>query len=122
MNAAMTSFANINLEYLETMTDGDSEMMKTMLEMLLVEIPEEFEKMDVALAAKDWNEMFQLSHKMKTTLSFIGNSTMIEINKVLEDNTRHRTDLAAVPTLLKSLTELSIHAVADLQRAADQIN
>jgi hypothetical protein len=41
---------------------------------------------------------------------------------VLEDNTRHRTDLAAVPTLLKSLTELSIHAVADLQRAADQIN
>jgi HPt (histidine-containing phosphotransfer) domain-containing protein len=121
MNTAMSSYANINLEYLETMTDGDADMMKTMLEMLLVEIPEEFEKMKVALKAKNWEELFQLSHKMKTTLSFIGNSTMIEINKVLEDNTRHRTDLASVPTLVKTLLELSLHAVADLQRAASQI-
>jgi HPt (histidine-containing phosphotransfer) domain-containing protein len=121
MNTAMSSYANINLEYLETMTDGDADMMKTMLEMLLVEIPEEFEKMKVALKAKNWEELFQLSHKMKTTLSFIGNSTMIEINKVLEDNTRHRTDLASVPTLVKTLLELSSHAIADLERAASQI-
>jgi HPt (histidine-containing phosphotransfer) domain-containing protein len=119
MNAAMQNFANINLEYLETMTDSDSEMMKTMLEMLLVEIPEELQKMKAALDASDWYELFQLSHKMKTTLSFIGNSTMIEINKVLEDNTRHKTDLPAVPTLVRTLTELAQPALIDLQTALE---
>lgn len=109
------TFNYIQLDYLETMTDGDSDMMQTMLEMLIAEIPEEIVKMNDALATQDWEELFQISHKMKTTLSFVGNETMIEINKKLEHNCRNTTDLHEVPGFVKQLTDLSVKVVQELQ-------
>ncbi len=109
------TFSYIQLDYLETMTDGDADMMQTMLDMLIAEIPEEIEKMNDSLAIKDWQELFQISHKMKTTLSFIGNEQMIKTNKTLEHNARHETDLDAIPAFVKELTELSVMVVEELQ-------
>ncbi len=105
----------IQLDYLETMTDGDSDMMQTMLDMLIAEIPEEIGKMNDALTIQDWEELFQVSHKMKTTLSFVGNETMIATNKKLEHNCRNRTDLDEVPAFVKQLTDLSVKVVQELQ-------
>ena len=65
---SVATFRHINLEYLETMTDGDADMMQTMLEMLIAEIPEEMDNMKQCAEKEDWNEIFQISHKMKTTL------------------------------------------------------
>lgn len=109
------TFNYIQLDYLETMTDGDSDMMQTMLDMLIAEIPEEIEKMNAALTIQDWQELFQISHKMKTTLSFIGNEQMIHTNKTLEHNARHETDLGTIPGFVKELTELSVMVVEELQ-------
>jgi HPt (histidine-containing phosphotransfer) domain-containing protein len=110
------NYQYIQLEYLETMTDGDADMMQTMLDMLIMEIPEEIEKMNVALAAQDWEELFQLSHKMKTTLSFIGNEEMIEANKTVEHNARHRENLDAVPALVAIVDDLGAKVVNELRQ------
>lgn len=105
----------VQLEYLESMTDGDAEMMQTMLDMLIAEIPEEIGKMRESLVQKNWEEMFQISHKMKTTLSFVGNETMININKTLEHCSRHEVSIDEIPALVQQLDELSIKVVEELQ-------
>lgn len=110
------NYQYIQLDYLETMTDGDPDMMQTMLDMLIMEIPEEIEKMNVALAAQDWEELFQLSHKMKTTLSFIGNEEIIEANKTVEHNARHRENLDTVPSLVATIDNLGAKVVNELRQ------
>jgi HPt (histidine-containing phosphotransfer) domain-containing protein len=112
----VTTYQYIQLDYLETMTDNDPDMMQTMLEMLITEIPEEMDKMKVALADENWEELFQLSHKMKTTLSFIGNEKMTEMNKKLEHNARHNENLHEVPDLVNQLYDLSEFVVAELKQ------
>jgi HPt (histidine-containing phosphotransfer) domain-containing protein len=111
----LDNLTHINLDYLETMTGGDPEMMDTMLSMLLDEIPTELEKMHDALAIKDWEELFQLSHKFKTTLGFVGNEEMTNINKTLEHCSRNRIDLAEAPSLVNQLSALSKPVMAELR-------
>lgn len=112
---SVTTYNYIQLDYLETMTDGDADMLQTMLEMLITEIPEEVEKMQNSLAVNDWHELFQISHKMKTTFSFVGNEKVIEANKNLEHFTRHETNLEEVPELVAQIAELSEKIVEELK-------
>lgn len=112
------SFRHINLDYLDTMTGGDAETMQQMLVMLIEEIPTEFNKMQKALAVKDWEEIFQISHKLKMTLAFIGHKEMISINKALEHCTRNKDGLDGVPPMVEQLVALSKPSVAELKKAA----
>jgi HPt (histidine-containing phosphotransfer) domain-containing protein len=104
MTVTMT-YNHINLEYLDTMTGGDDEMRNEMLSMLIIEIPDEMGKMQDATAASDWEEVFQISHKFKTTLSFIGNEEMITTNKTVEYCSRHRVDVTEIPAMVAQLAE-----------------
>lgn len=78
----------INLDYLKLMADGDSDMEHTMLEMLLDELPSEFEKMKSLHGAQNWKELSQVSHKMKSTLAFIGNEEITAANLTVEQLTK----------------------------------
>jgi HPt (histidine-containing phosphotransfer) domain-containing protein len=114
---SVATFRHINLEYLETMTDGDADMMQTMLEMLIAEIPDEFGKMSQSAQAEDWNEVFQISHKMKTTLSYIGNTEMIDLNKTIEHNARHRENIAELPAMVDKICAMALPVVEELEKA-----
>ena len=110
-------FQTINLEYLETMTGGDAEMMNQMIHMLIDEIPVEVVKMQACVAPKDWEEIFQISHKLKTTLAFIGNEEINSLNKTIEHCSRNRVDIEEIPPMIEQLSELSKPIVAELKTA-----
>ena len=105
----------INLDYLDTMTGGDAETMQQMLDMLIEEIPTELSKMQDAVAVSDWNEVFQISHKLKMTLAFIGHEEMVSINKTIEHCARHTVDIHEIPKMAKQLSDLSKPAVEELK-------
>jgi HPt (histidine-containing phosphotransfer) domain-containing protein len=98
-----TNMEYLNLDYLNMMTGNDAEMMQTMLGMLAEEIPTEFEKMDSAIKNREWNDLFNISHKMKTTLAFIGNEEMIELNKDIELAARHENGLERIAPMFKKM-------------------
>ena len=102
-----TLFQHINFEYLETMTDKDADMMNQMIEMLIDEIPTEIIKMQESVALKDWEEVFQISHKLKTTLAFIGNNDITSLNKTIEHCSRYQVEIKEIPPMVKQLSELS---------------
>ena len=111
------SFQYINLEYLETMTGGDAEMMNQMIQMLVDEIPSEIVKMQACVATKDWEDIFQLSHKLKTTLAFIGNEEINSLNKTIEHCSRNRIDINEIPQMIEQLSELSEPILKELKIA-----
>ncbi len=93
----------INLDYLELMSDGDPDMKKTMLEMLMEELPAEFSKMRNLTDSNNWEELGSVSHKMKSTLAFVGNNEMTTSNKELELLAKNASEVNRISELLKIL-------------------
>jgi len=85
------------------MSDGDNGMKKILLEMLLDELPTEFEKMIVCSDSKSWNDLSEVSHKMKSTLAYVGNDEMTVSNKTIEILSKTDQDLDQIPSLLANL-------------------
>ncbi|MEL6923177.1 MAG: Hpt domain-containing protein [Bacteroidota bacterium] len=94
---------HINLNYLEMMADGDDSMKVVMLEMLLEELPVEVAKMRELTDAGNWSELTSVSHKMKSTLAYVGNDAMTEANKEIELITKDGGDYSKVPGLMDTV-------------------
>jgi HPt (histidine-containing phosphotransfer) domain-containing protein len=112
---ATKMYQNISLDYLDLMTEGDNEMRNTMLAMLLDELPAEIAKMRPLFEAKDWHELREVSHKMKSTLAFIGNDTMTEANKKLELIAKNPEGNEAIKGLILILEEHVPIVMEDLE-------
>ncbi len=96
-------YNHINLDYLELMADGDNSMKKIMLDMLLEELPVELDKMKNLQASKDWEELANVSHKMKSTLAYVGNDTMTIANKTVEMFCKKMDNLEEIEALVETL-------------------
>lgn len=110
-----TNFQFINLDYLDLMSDGDEDMKQTMIEMLLEEIPEEMEKMRNCHEEQDWKELREVSHKMKSTLSFVGNAEMTAANQQVEDIAKVGEGTEALPALLATIFDIYPKALEELK-------
>jgi len=110
-----TNFQFINLDYLDLMSDGDEDMKQTMIEMLLEEIPEEMDKMRTYNEEGNWKELREVSHKMKSTLSFIGNAEMTTANQQVEDIAKVGQGTEAIPALLAILFDIYPKALDELK-------
>jgi len=109
------NYKYINLDYLDLMSDGDMEMKKVMIDMLLEEVPTEIEKLQQSQQAGDWNQLKEVSHKLKSTLAFIGNPTMTSSNERVEEIAKTVSDIEELPSLITTLMDTYPHALEELQ-------
>ena len=111
----------INLEYLELMADGDDAMKKIMLEMLLDELPTEVQKMKTLIAEKNWQDLMSVSHKMKSTLSYVGNDAMTKANKEIELITKDNGDYDKLASLMAIVATQFYNVMPELQAECDNL-
>lgn len=116
-----SAYQYINLDYLNLMTDGDDDMKKVMIDMLFEELPEEIEKMDALQQSGNYEELKAVSHKMKSTLSFIGNDEMTEANKKIETITKDGGDVSQLSSLMQIIKENQPKVVIELRHEYDKI-
>lgn len=114
-------FQYIDLSYLDLMSDGDSDMKATMLEMLLEEIPTEIKKMDVLCKTGDLRELREVSHKMKSTLAFVGNKEMTLANQTIEEISKSGVGTNQLDALVKTLLDVYPKALEELESIAATI-
>lgn len=105
----------IDLAYLDLMSDGDLDMKRMMLELLFEEPKEEIQKMKRLCTASDWEELSKVSHKMKSTLAFVGNETLTQTNKQVEQAAKTQTDLDQLPGWLDTIEDLFGKALIELK-------
>ncbi len=108
-------YKHIDLAYLELMADGDEDMKKTMLEMLLEELPAEVDKMSNLLQAQDWKTLKAVSHKLKSTLAFVGNEILTAANKRVERIVTEESDMGKLPDSLETIHLQTKLAMTELQ-------
>jgi len=114
-------FEFINLDYLNMMADGDDEMKKVMLGMLFEEVPLELVKMTEQCAAGNWADLSATCHKMKSTLSFVGNDAMTEANKTLEILSKTGEDTETYTGFIQTLHDMWPKVKEELQTVHDGI-
>jgi HPt (histidine-containing phosphotransfer) domain-containing protein len=116
-----TGFKYIDLGYLVRSTDGDRALQKTMLGTLVRELPVELARLRTLLAAGDWNGLGMVSHRLRTTLAFAGNASMIDIVTEMERIAGDGAGRERLPELLAGLEALAPGVLRELQTAADTL-
>lgn len=105
----------IDLSYMDLMSDGDQDMKRMMLELLFDEPKEEIQKMKRLSSAADWEELSKVSHKMKSTLAFVGNDILTQTNKNVEQAAKEQADLDQIPAWLDTIEDLYNKALIELR-------
>lgn len=67
-----TSFKEINLSYLESIADGDQDIIKELILIFLDQIPEFTDGMQAAFEKEDWRVLAGLAHKAKSSVLSMG--------------------------------------------------
>ncbi len=111
----------INLDYVELMSGGDTEMKKTLLQMVLQELPQELALQQQHAQNKDWEALGEISHKMKSTLAFVGNEQLTEWNKQVEQNAKRHQNLEQLPKLVSQIASLTPRVLEALRQALQQM-
>jgi len=125
----MDNYKHIDLSYLELMSDGDVDMKGILLDMLLTEPAGEFEKMQKLAAEQNWDELKQVSHKMKSTLPYIGFEELSETNKRIDKTLweRQKSGLSneaiaeTIPKLVNTASGLYAKSLPELQDARTKL-
>lgn len=99
------TYQHLNLDYLELMTDGDPSMKKMMLDILFEELPADLKLLSDYYEKEEWIDLKSISHKLKSTLSFIGNDHMTIANTQIEANAMYVQNLDEIPNLIAKLNE-----------------
>lgn len=105
----------INLEYLDLMADGDTDMKQTMLAMLLEELPDEVSKIVEMSKVADMKGLKAVSHKMKSTLAFVGYPLMDKTNKDVERIAMGEGNVEELTTLATNLDTYCKQVLTELK-------
>jgi HPt (histidine-containing phosphotransfer) domain-containing protein len=65
-------FKEINLSYLESIADGDDEIIRELIEIFLDQVPEFTDGMDKHLINREWKDLAGLAHKAKSSVISMG--------------------------------------------------
>ena len=105
----------INTSYLDLMSDGETEMKLTILDMILTEAPVELQRMREHASKSEWDALFKVAHKMKSTTPFIGYDALTTTNAWVEQAAKTRTHLEEIPARVAHLVELYQQAEKELE-------
>ena len=105
---------NYDLTYLEELSAGDSNFVKSIITQFVAEAPNIIEKIKVYTEQRKWPELNYQVHKFASNLAFIGlHDIKDEISKV-EASSKNLTDLAEIPAIVDIIVqrcEIAINAL-----------
>ncbi len=112
----LTAIPYVNLKHFSEMCGDDAETMHEIKIEICKEIPIESEKLNRASSQKDWEEVFQIAHKLKMTFSFVGNTELDTLVKLTEFSARHKIDVHEIPDLVKQILQQCKPILLELSR------
>ena len=113
-----TSYQEINLSYLESIADGDQEIIKELITIFLEQVPEFTEGLANNFSAKNWKGIAALAHKAKSSvismgMNYLGNNDLKNLELVAK-SLRVR-ELQALALISDRETEEMNHLIKGLE-------
>ena len=79
---------DLDLTYLKSVTDGDQDLMKELVEIFQSQVPEYIEEFDAAFQQKDVEALMQLAHKSKSSVAIMCLNSLAENLAKFEEEAR----------------------------------
>jgi signal transduction histidine kinase/CheY-like chemotaxis protein len=70
--AAPSGFQHIRLDYLQSLSGGDTDFEKQLLAQFLQQAPEELQQLETAIKETEYTSMRQTAHSLKSTIGYVG--------------------------------------------------
>lgn len=105
----------INLEYLRTITDGEKSIIRMILEMFIVQVPEFIQNMNSLYQAGDYIALGKEAHKAKSSLQIMGMSDLENDMKILIQKTIEGTDAVSYPEHIRNFEIQCNGAIAEIE-------
>ena len=106
-----------DLNYLKTMSGGDSKFIREMIDLFREQIEEYKIIMPELLEKKDYDGLSKIAHKAKSSVAVMGMSQVSELLKELEILTNEEREVERYETLINHFLEQSEMAVIELDSA-----
>ncbi|WP_343690715.1 ATP-binding protein [Chitinophaga sp.] len=104
----------VQLQYLKTLSKGDTEFEHAMLQQFVTQLPEDLGALKKAIQAEDIAAIKSTAHNLKTTISFIGlDGILYPILEPLESLDPNHYQPALVAEKFATLRELSLKAMEE---------
>ncbi len=97
---------HINLNYINTLADGNNEVIIELINLFKDQIPEFKERMTVSLENKDWSELHKIAHKAKSSLNIMGMKDTATELETLEHMSKKKETPEKYPTIVQHFLEI----------------
>lgn len=103
-----------DLTYLESMSGGNPEVIKEMIELFKEQIPEYKEEMRKSLDTKNWKALSEIAHKSKSSLNIFGMADLAKKMQTLEHLAKEGKDPELYESLVNDFATEVDEAMAEL--------
>lgn len=107
--------AYTDLEYLESMTGGDKEIMQEMVDLFISQVPEFCENLNKYLENKDYDALGKEAHKAKSSVLIVGMNDLAKDLKNLQLLTIANTEKETYPVYVKKFETQCYSAIEELK-------
>jgi signal transduction histidine kinase/DNA-binding NarL/FixJ family response regulator len=95
--------STVDLRTLKEMSRGSNQFIREMIDLYLENTPGDLETIDQAIKTADYPTIRAISHRMKTSLGFMGLQHLLEPLSSMEDLSENNNDLEKIATLFQKV-------------------
>jgi len=106
-----------DLNYLKTMSGGDSRFIREMIDLFREQIDEYKSIMPELLQNKDYESLSKIAHKAKSSVAVMGMSQVSELLKELEIITNEGKEVERYESMINHFLEQSDLAITELEES-----
>lgn len=110
----------VELSYLDKITEGDAELKRKMIDLILRETPEDLDMLQLLCDKKDWPGLRAMAHKFKSTATFLGNKHLENLIKELEEMAEEKRELEKIEDKLNVIVHMcnkAIEVLTDINKS-----
>lgn len=105
----------VNLSYLNEMSEGESALIKEMIDIFFVQVDEFIEMMNTYLEQKDYDNLSKIAHKAKSSIAIMGMNELADDLKTLEIIAKKREEIDQYPKYIAKFENQCKLAVKELK-------
>lgn len=103
------------LDKINEMADGDADFIQSVITAFLEEVPQDLERLEAAVGAGDFTQIYQLSHKIKPNVDMLGMEQTRALALEMETMGKEGADLEAIRERFPRFKEDIDQVIAELR-------
>ncbi len=117
----MAKYQYIDLNYLNDLSLGSKDFMQDIITSFIKTTPDSIAKMKECVNTEDWQQVGGIAHKLKTSFSFMGMDSMVEVSKVLQDYGLNAKETNKIAALIEQMDKAYVLAEEELKKELLQL-